>query len=246
MSLIRKMTFRALAVGALLGFGTAGPASADVIDYELTVDGCSGSGCGLLDYGTVEVSDIGGGGVHVSVSLVDDVNFLVNALYFSLDGSPNLTLANISSPFAQDDVTGNAIPDNFTIGLFGWFDYTILCTAWNGTTNPTGCGPGASHSNHGPLEFDITNASVTTAAFLSGTGNPGGTGADTNIFFVVDIASFLSSGTLTGQVGAPAGIIVECLPGIDCVNVPEPITLSVFGAGLAGAAALRRRRKKAA
>ena len=41
-------------------------------------------------------------------------------------------------------------------------------------------------------------------------------------------------------------IIVECLPGIECVNVPEPLSLSIFGAGLAGAAALRRRRKRSA
>jgi hypothetical protein len=39
-----------------------------------------------------------------------------------------------------------------------------------------------------------------------------------------------------------------CTIGVDCPgtqNVPEPITLSLFGAGLAGAAAARRLRRKA-
>jgi hypothetical protein len=35
----------------------------------------------------------------------------------------------------------------------------------------------------------------------------------------------------------------SCTPGVDC-PVPEPITLSLFGAGLAGAVAVRRRRRK--
>lgn len=240
-----QLGFAALALGALITLGGTAPASATTIDFELTVDGCS-SGCGLTDYGTVEVSDIAGGGVHVDVSLKDNVNFLINALYFSIDGSPNLTISNINSPFAAGDVTGNATPDNFTIGQFGWFDYTIACTAFNATTNPDGCGPGASHSNHGPLDFDITNTSITTADFISGTGNPHGTGADTNIFFVADIASFTDIGTLTGKVGAGPGVIVECVPGVDCVSVPEPVSISLFGAGLAGAAVLRRRRKKTA
>jgi hypothetical protein len=33
---------------------------------------------------------------------------------------------------------------------------------------------------------------------------------------------------------------------VDAVSVPEPVTLSLFGAGLAGAAAMRRRKKKVA
>lgn len=245
MRFVGKLVVPALALGAALAFGTVGPASADVIDYDLNVDGCSTT-CGLADYGTVEVTDLSGGGVHVSVTLADNVNFLVDALFFSIAGGPNLTLSGFTTPFGPGDVTGNAVPDNFTIGSFGFFDYTVLCTAWNATTNPTGCGPGASNSNHGPLNFDITNTSVTTASFIDGLGPPHGTGADTGIFFVVDIASLLPGGTKTGRVGAQEGITTQCLPGIDCVNVPEPTSLSLFGAALAGAAVLRRRRRKAA
>ncbi len=44
--------------------------------------------------------------------------------------------------------------------------------------------------------------------------------------------------------GAPAALGVA-LPFQSVVGVPEPLTLSLFGAGLAGAVAMRRRRKKA-
>ena len=40
--------------------------------------------------------------------------------------------------------------------------------------------------------------------------------------------------------------LIAALPGIQRENVPEPITLSLFGAGIAGVAAYRRRRKKVA
>jgi hypothetical protein len=36
------------------------------------------------------------------------------------------------------------------------------------------------------------------------------------------------------------------LDNLTVAAIPEPVTLSVFGVGLAGAAALRRRKKKAA
>jgi hypothetical protein len=51
---------------------------------------------------------------------------------------------------------------------------------------------------------------------------------------------------------AQAGLPVACLPGTVCTNpsaptgVPEPFTLSIFGAGVAGAVALRRRKKASA
>jgi len=45
--------------------------------------------------------------------------------------------------------------------------------------------------------------------------------------------------------GNPTGLRVDAklAPGTENVNVPEPITLSLFGAGLAGAVAMRRRKK---
>lgn len=235
MNAFRKLVLGALASGAFLLAGATVPASAAEIDFELTVDGCSSPGCGLADYGKVAVTDLAGGGVNVTVTLTDNVNFLVDALFFSVSGHPDLSITGFTTPFAPGDTTGNASPDNFTIGAFGSFDYTMICTAFNATTNPTGCGPGASHSNHGPMSFNI--AGITSGDFISGLDNQGD---PTGIFFVADIASFLPGGVRTGRVGAPAGTIVTggCITPTDC-PVPEPMTLSIFGVGLAGAVGLR-------
>lgn len=48
--------------------------------------------------------------------------------------------------------------------------------------------------------------------------------------------------------GNPTGLRVDAglVPGTTSANVPEPVTVSLFGAGLAGAAAMRRRKKKSA
>ncbi|MDE2183732.1 MAG: PEP-CTERM sorting domain-containing protein [Alphaproteobacteria bacterium] len=43
--------------------------------------------------------------------------------------------------------------------------------------------------------------------------------------------------------GAPNGYLANIVVGSSSFNVPEPMTLSLFGFGLAGAAVLRRRRK---
>jgi PEP-CTERM motif-containing protein len=234
------------AVGLVAGLalGVATPASATTIDYFLTVDGCS-SGCGASNYGTVQISDIAGG-VSVSVTLAPGIEFVNTgaldgeAFVFSLTGHPDITITNLTTAdFSVGDSTGSSPPDISAGGTFGSFDYGITCS---------GCGTGGSDPKAGPISFDISG--VTTSMFTDGLKN----GTETGIFFVVDI---INTNTLvcnadnvcvnpTGRVGAPGGNIVECLPGIECVVTPEPITLSLFGAGLLGAVAITRRRRKLA
>jgi len=79
-------------------------------------------------------------------------------------------------------------------------------------------------------------------------------GANAGSFFVnpSSLAGFVFETAFTnttGVVGNPSGPIITINGGggnVDLLGVPEPLTLSVFGAGLAGAAALRRRKAKKA
>jgi len=234
------------AVGLVAGLALSltTPASATTIDYFLTVDGCS-SGCGAVNYGTVQIKDIAGG-VEVNVTLAPGIEFVNTgalsgeAFVFSLTGHPDITITNLTTAdFSVGDNTGSSPPDISAGGTFGSFDYGITCS---------GCGVGGSNPKAGPIDFDI--AGVTTSMFTDGLKN----GTETGIFFVVDIintnALVCNADNVcappTGRVGAPGGNIVECLPGIECVVTPEPITLSLFGAGLLGAVAITRRRRKLA
>ncbi len=108
----------------------------------------------------------------------------------------------------------------FSSGIGNAFNHSVKCCTGNG----------ASHSLVGPLDFDVTGAGLTQAAF---TANPLG------YYFALDIYAL---GT-TRNSGAVAAIAPN-VPGH--TNVPEPMTLTLFGTGLAAFAALRRRRKTAA
>jgi hypothetical protein len=79
-------------------------------------------------------------------------------------------------------------------------------------------------------------------------------GADAGGFFVdpSDLSGFLFETAFTntpGVVGHPSATVITINGGggnVDMIPVPEPLTLSVFGAGLAGAVAMRRRKAKKA
>jgi hypothetical protein len=102
-----------------------------------------------------------------------------------------------------------------------------------GNCNNPGAGGLYSNANasiitHNPnvlctASFDITIPGVTTSSIIN------------NVVFL------FGTGPAT-VAGVPPGNCPSC--GVNNFPVPEPITLSLFGAGLVGAAALRRRRKK--
>ena len=235
-SWIRKT---ALAGAAVVAFGvgdmvSAIPASANVLTFDFNVDKC-GSGCGLLDYGTVTLTDVVGGGVSVDISLIGGSGFVGTgalgnySLLFNLNPSwTSLSVTGLPSDTGTDtfEAPSYISPADDPSGKgFGSFDWGVECVK---DSNSKSCG---GSSPHQPLDFviDAGNAGFTTAAFIMGSG------ADNtnNVWFAGDISGPTGS---TGAIGAT--------PNID--PVPEPITLLLFGTGLIGLSALRRRAKKAA
>jgi hypothetical protein len=214
-----------IALALLALCGSALPAAAGVIEYKFDQDGCSGSGCGLSNYGKVTLTDISGGGVNVKVSLLDGAGLIdsgaltMHTLAFNLAGSPSVALSGLPSNWTY---TG---PTSFSPnGGWGTFNYIIDCNSACGSSNPWTTG----------LDFDITTASININSFID-------SGTATDTYFIADISNPNGGRALTGRIGASYSGIPNTT-----TEVPEPVSISLFGAGLAGMAAFRRRKKQLA
>jgi hypothetical protein len=226
-------------VAATVGF--AAPAMA----LSFTLDTWQGSGTQTGPFGTVTLTT-DGTGVDVLVHLANNEGFVHTGagdaldFYLATPGSPPtaispITIANLTSGFGLLSTTAGT----YNAGGAKGFDYAIGCN--------TACGSGGSNVYVGDISFTVNN--VTLADFLPSPGDAHGNNG--GFYFASDIClgtntvvtNDVSTTTCSGTPGATGPVSAET-PGTPR-QVPEPLTLSLFGAGVLGAAAMRRRRKKA-
>ena len=216
---MRQFALKTLALAACALGLSALPASAGALVYTFNQDQCT-NGCGLSNYGTVTLTDISGGvNVHVQLAggsgLVDTGALDFHSLIFNLPFAA--TIAGLPGGGWTWTNTTYVSKGN----MFGTFNYLIDCNA--------ACGPNAPYT--AALDFNVNGSGFDVTSFADG-----GTPSDT--YFVADISNPNLPGgpALTGRIGAT-------YTGTTTTQAPEPFTMSLFGAGLAGMAALRRRRK---
>ncbi len=150
----------------------------------------------------------------------------VFSVNLNADGNGTNNLSNISTKLTLNDVglgTSGffdplAIPDNAEFGAGGVCSPAFLCGASSGFF---------AFQNSEALSF---------AGVAAALGDPG-YNVNANDTYIFTLQAFNNAGALLGS------DTINVVAGKGATPIPEPVTLSLFGAGFAGIAALRRRRK---
>lgn len=224
---MRLASLSALAFTALMGLSTTAFAGPIWVFSTST-------GSQVSDVGVITLTQNGDYAVDVSVDLKNGYGF-VNT------GGPH-------TPFAFNLAGTGALSIDFTTPAGGDYTHngphhsivheTLSLNALGGSNSPFGnfgvaiddtAGEGSGNGYFGDLLFTLSRTTkLSTDDFIAN---------DQGVFFSAD----LSDGTTTGAQAWSVGID----PPGPSTSVPEPVTMSLFGAGLAGAFIARRRKKQA-
>jgi hypothetical protein len=219
-------------VAAMVGF--AAPALAGP-NYTFSVS----SGTQPTNVGTITLTQTSLDSVTIDLQFSSSIYGIMNSgakipFGFELDSAAlaetiGITFIHPAGTTTATYLDPQSVTDTFSLDHSGGSQAGV--GVFNTSIDDT-AGNGSSHAYYGELDFVLTCTANCPAGGLS-----------TNDFTTVNGVYFTADLTDGSNTGVQSWS-TRCVEGCSR-QVPEPVTLSLFGAGLAGAAALRRRRKKA-
>jgi hypothetical protein len=268
--------FASTVLAAGLAVMTAGAASAAPIlftwDPSATANGTlssaspqspkfSANNMTVADYATINLSNLSN---VTETGILAVTNVTGGSFAFGLVNGTGSGLGILATPYQlyfQFSSTSSVAPNGSggLTGVFTSLSYTLYGdiggTCHFSTSGVSGCSGSQLVLATGSLSSQgLNSVNINAGGIPSANVNVDVVlGADAGGFFVnpSDLTNFNFETAFTNTPGVVSqnGPIITIDGGggnVDLIKVPEPITLSVFGAGLVGAAALRRRKAKKA